>query len=85
MNHFIAYGVLSFGAVLGRHAMGLSWTVTLVLAFGGVLEVLQGVMPYGRSASWLDVVANTCGVLIGTLGALATSYALAKLSRASDV
>jgi len=71
LNHFIAYGVLSFGAVVGRHGLSLLWTICLVIGYGLALEVLQGIMPYGRSASGLDALANTGGVLIGTICGLA--------------
>ena len=79
LNHFIAYSILSFGAVVGRHSMALVWVVALVIGYGLVLEILQGVMPFGRSASWLDALANTGGVVIGTLGALAFVYGLRSL------
>jgi len=67
LNHFIAYGVLSFGAVVGRHRLAVLWVIVLVIGFGLALEVLQGIMPFGRSASWLDALANTGGVFIGSI------------------
>lgn len=72
LNHFIAYGVLMGLGVLGRGARSLLWTALVVTAFGLLLEGLQGVMPFGRSASWYDAIANTGGVLIGiALGSIA--------------
>jgi len=71
LNHFIAYGVLSFGAVVGRHRVPLLWVIALVIGYGLALEILQGLMPYERSASWLDALANTGGVLIGSICGLA--------------
>ena len=67
LNHFIAYGVLSFGAVVGRHRVPLLWVMALVIGYGLALEVLQGIMPYDRSASWLDAFANTGGVFVGSI------------------
>lgn len=70
LNHFIAYGVLAFLAVLARHHMSVLKVVLLAIIYGLALEALQGVMPYGRMASWLDALANTGGVLIGAVCAL---------------
>ena len=66
VNHFIAYGVLTFLAVLGRHSISILKIAVLAIGYGLLLEVLQGVMPFGRTASGLDAIANTGGVLIGT-------------------
>lgn len=76
LNHFIAYGVLSFGAVVGRHRLALVWVIGLVIGYGLALEVLQGIMPFGRSASWLDAFANTGGVLIGSVCGLVLAHYL---------
>lgn len=75
LNHFIAYGVLSFLALLGRHKVSLMWVIVAAIGYGVALEVLQGAMPYGRSASWLDAIANTGGVLGGVIfGLLAVRW-----------
>ncbi len=62
-NHLLAFGVL---ALLGRRAFAGHWLALLValLAYGGVIELLQGMTAY-READWLDLVADTCGVLAG--------------------
>lgn len=65
VNHFIAYGVLTFLAVLGRHHISILKIAVLAIGYGLALEILQGVMPFGRTASELDAIANTGGVLIG--------------------
>jgi VanZ family protein len=70
INHFIAYGVLAFLAVLGRYRMSVFKVVLLTIAYGLLLEALQGIMPYGRMASWLDAIANTGGVIVGLSAAL---------------
>lgn len=70
VNHFIAYGVLSFLAVLGRHKTSLIMVIGLAIGYGALLEGAQGMMPYGRSASWLDALANTGGVMLGTPAAI---------------
>jgi VanZ family protein len=60
--HFTGYFLLAtwFGGVARRSRY---WVVGLgLIAFSGVLEILQGVMHNGRSAEWLDLLANACGV-----------------------
>ena len=37
------------------------------ILFGGLIEVAQFILPYGRYASWGDVVANTLGCLLAYL------------------
>ncbi len=60
IQHMAGYGsltVLGFGA-LGRR----SWLLlSAVLLFGAGIEVLQALMPMGRTGSLLDGAANTAG------------------------
>lgn len=79
LNHFIAYGVLSFLAILGRHKVAFVWVILGAIGYGVALEVLQGVMPYGRSASTLDALANTGGVLCGTISGWLAGRLLSRL------
>lgn len=63
--HFSAYAVLAFtfaGVVERRH-----WgrVVLGLLAFGGAIELAQAMLSPARSGEWLDMVANTLGVLAG--------------------
>jgi VanZ family protein len=37
----------------------------LLIAFGGGLEIAQGLMHNGRTADWFDFLANSVGVVIG--------------------
>ncbi|HIY50284.1 MAG TPA: hypothetical protein H9834_10790 [Candidatus Barnesiella excrementavium] len=39
----------------------------VAIAWGGVMELLQGAMGLGRSADWFDFLANSCGALSGLL------------------
>ncbi|WP_192823075.1 VanZ family protein [Rufibacter sp. LB8] len=50
-----------------RNLTSLSFTVAflLVVLFGGLVEVLQGSMGYGRSADIGDAISNTVGCLLG--------------------
>lgn len=40
------------------------WCVVAV-AWGGLMELLQGALTMGRSADWWDFLANSCGALVG--------------------
>jgi VanZ family protein len=65
LEHFSAYLGLSawFAGLVGRSRRVVLAGALLVL--GGALEGAQYVMHVGRAAEWLDMVANTCGVLAG--------------------
>lgn len=61
LEHFGAYTAL---ALTGFAARGRPWRLLAlgVIAFGGTVEVLQALMPTGRTGSVLDAAANTAGV-----------------------
>lgn len=66
VQHFGAYlglGALSFLALHGRSVRAAAG----LLAFGGLIEVLQLTMALGRTASWLDMVANAAGLALAWL------------------
>lgn len=73
LGHFIAYGALSGLAVLGRHHVPMVGVIVMVIGYGLLLEVLQGIMPFGRTASWLDALANITGTALGCWGAVLVS------------
>jgi VanZ family protein len=81
LNHFIAYGVLMALVILARGQMALIGAMALTSVYGLALEGLQGIMPYGRSASWLDALANAGGVLIGAVLGTGTALLLDRLRR----
>ena len=62
--HFIAYFGLAGLALLalrpGRRAI---WATLAIMAMGGVLEIVQGMV--GRDASWGDALANSLGAITG--------------------
>jgi VanZ family protein len=64
-NHALAFAVL---AVLGRAAYPRHTTVVLIglLAYGGLIELLQGLTPH-RMAEWLDVGADSVGLVAGSM------------------
>lgn len=71
LEHFVAYAVLSAGAVQ-LFASRLSWgfVCVLLVLMGIGLESLQAHMALGRMLDRADALANTIGVLIG----LATAF-----------
>src|SRR5690606_19817592 len=63
-NHVIAYVAL---AMLGRFGFPAAsfWKLGLcLLAYGGLIEILQGMTP-DRMADWADLAANAIGIVIG--------------------
>jgi VanZ family protein len=63
-THFCGYFVLAtwFGGVTRRNRYPL--VGALLIAFSGVLEILQGLMHEGRTADWFDFLANSLGVTV---------------------
>ena len=64
-NHALAFAIL---AVLGLASYPRRMTLVLLalLAYGGLIEVLQGLTPY-RTAEWLDLGADSVGLAIGSM------------------
>ncbi|HEX3700428.1 MAG TPA: VanZ family protein [Phenylobacterium sp.] len=60
-EHAIAWAVLAgVGLMLfPRHAAAVA---VFALAFGALVEVLQGALPFGRDMDWKDWVADAVGV-----------------------
>lgn len=70
VEHALAFGMLAFwfGSILVRR--DLLWLALALVAFGGLIEVAQGLMRLGRDADLLDVVADSVGIVAGMLLAL---------------
>ncbi len=62
--HLLAYAVLMVLALLGRLPLKAVWLAFIITTLGVGLEVLQGTMNLGRTASLADAVANTAGVAL---------------------
>lgn len=64
-SHVVTYLLLAawFG-LLAANRLVLCWTVVGLMAFGILLEILQGMTSY-RYAEWADILANGGGILIG--------------------
>ncbi len=82
-NHALAFAALALTALLGRQgrstAGAAAWLLALV-AWGGVLELLQSQLP-PRQGDWADLLANAVGVALGALLARGLG---ARLRRAAD-
>ena len=64
LNHLLAYGALAFFTAGGYPAVKKVLLIMAVVAYGGVLELLQGATGY-REASWLDLAADALGAVLG--------------------
>jgi VanZ family protein len=59
-KHFLVFYVLTALAIIALPSSRF-WRISVVLlAFGGAIEILQGLV--GRDASWLDLLADACGI-----------------------
>lgn len=64
-NHLLAFGVLTMLGARGWPGRPRRLLVGMI-AYGGLIELLQSMTGY-RDASWLDLVADACGIAIGLL------------------
>ncbi len=74
IHHLIAYGFLALPTVLRKPNKWMFFCL-LFIAYGGAIELLQ---PYvNRHGGWLDMLANTagviCGIIVGALVRFLTS------------
>lgn len=76
LQHFTAYLGLSGMATLAAGRKHALWTALALVFMGGVLEIVQGFV--GRDASFWDEFANSLGVILGTVTALAITRFLSK-------
>lgn len=79
LGHLVAYAVLAGLAVIARRRASLLRILAMVIGYGVVLEAAQGLMPFGRTASWLDAAANTAGAVLGAGGGAIASMLLRRI------
>ena len=65
LSHLVTYFALAgwFGLLAGNR-LALVWTLAGVIAYGGLIELLQAMTAY-RQAEWADMLANSMGAAIG--------------------
>jgi len=68
--HMLAFGMLGFwfGSIVVRR--GFIWLLLALVAFGGLIEVAQGLMHFGRQLELLDLLADAAGAVLGLALAL---------------
>jgi len=67
LAHLVTYFILgSWFALLADNRYLLAWTFAGLVAYGGMIELLQGMTSY-RDGEWGDLVANSSGVALGVL------------------
>lgn len=80
MAHFLMYAVYAFAIVFSfknvknRKFKFYFFIFLYLFLFGGLMEVLQGVLTNNRSTDFLDAIANGIGALIG----ITFAYAIVK-------
>lgn len=67
--HGVGYAVLAATAMLAQRQPRPIPTALLVIAYGVLLEIVQGALGQ-RSAQWVDLAANSAGVVLGIVVAL---------------
>ncbi|RQO63083.1 VanZ family protein [Paucibacter sp. KBW04] len=82
-NHLLAFASLAFCGfwslrTLKQRLLGLPLSL---LAYGGAIELIQFFVP-GRSCEWADLGADSLGMALGLLIAVALSRLLRPLSKA---
>ena len=62
-EHAAAWSVLTLlGLLLSTRRR---WAILVfALAFGGVIEVLQAILPFGRDGEWADFAADAVGIAV---------------------
>ena len=45
----------------------IAYVLIAGILFGGLIEVLQGILPINRNADWLDLAADSLGTVLGTI------------------
>lgn len=65
--HFIAYGGLTALAAAAWPRLGLFWLLLCASAVGALLELAQGCLGIGRTASFGDQLANMGGAALALL------------------
>lgn len=67
LAHLLTYSVLAgWFALIARDCRILGWSMIGLIGYGMLIELLQAQTGY-RFAEWGDVIANSCGCILGSL------------------
>jgi VanZ family protein len=84
LEHFIAYASVSALTAFAFQGAARTWLLAgTLIAYAGVLEYSQRWSP-GRSASLMDFLGSSAGVLVGIGACLLVVHAIAKLEQVLD-
>lgn len=75
-HHLIAYAMLIFPAALASYKH-LKWLLLFLVLWSGLIELIQPFV--NRYGEWLDLLANSVGLLIGVLLGLLLRYWLLRV------
>ena len=69
-EHMLAFAAVAFwfGSIVMRY--DIPWLALLLVGFGGLIEIGQAFMGWGRSGDWLDLFADSIGIAAGIALAL---------------
>jgi len=68
--HFTLYFVFTFLSLFAssiKKSRNIPWIIVLMFVICVTTEILQRIMPYGRSFDYYDMMANSFGIIIGLL------------------
>lgn len=67
LHHIVAFAALALPCAV-LHPKSILWIAPLLVAFGGIIEVVQPAV--GRSGEWADFIADTLGIGVGVLAGI---------------
>ena len=68
--HFTLYLIFTFLSLFAtsiKKGRNIPWIIFLMFVICVTTEFLQKIMPYGRSFDPYDMLANSCGIIVGLL------------------
>jgi VanZ family protein len=77
-THVVLFGIFSFLWLCAKPVLTTKWVMSLLIisvAFGAAVEILQGTLTFlGRSAEFMDAVADGLGGIVGVAVFLLMAY-----------
>jgi len=78
IHHLVAYAILAYPTSL-RRPKGWQNILIFFAIYGGVIELIQPFV--NRHGEWVDLIANTMGLMVGCLITILTIQIKAKYSK----